>query len=84
MRTLEQESKAQETKPANPAQGAKQESKTVRKNAQHTAAAAGSANGKREEKLVAGIPGAEAENAKLTELTRLVPADAPPPLPANS
>ncbi len=85
MRTLEQESKAQrETKPANPAQGAKQESKPVRKNAQHTAAAAGSTNQKREEKLIAGIPGAEAANAKLSEVTRSVPANAPPPLPANS
>jgi len=73
----------QETKPANPAEGAKQESKPVRRNAQRTAAAAAT-NGKREEKLVAGIPGAEAANAKLSEITRSVPADTPPPLPANS
>src|SRR6185312_7021306 len=74
----------QETKPANPAEGARQESKTVKQNAQHTAAHRSTAQGKRQEKLIAGIPGAEAANAKLAEVTRSVPANAPPPLPANS
>jgi CO/xanthine dehydrogenase Mo-binding subunit len=74
----------QETKPANPAQGSKQETQTVKRNAQHTAAHAANAQGKRQEKLIAGIPGARAANARLSEVTRSVPADAPPPLPANS
>src|SRR6185312_8269608 len=74
----------QETKPANPAEGARQESKTVKQNAQHTAAHRSTAQGKRQEKLIAGIPGAQAANARLSEVTRSVPADAPPPLPANS
>ena len=73
----------QQAKPANPAEGAKQESKPVRHNAEQTAKAP-PAQGKREEKLIAGIPGAEAANAKLSEVTRSVPADTPPPLPANS
>ena len=73
----------QESKPVNPAQGAKQESKPVRRNAQQTATAP-AATGKREEKLIAGIPGAEAANAKLSEITRSVPSDTPPPLPVNS
>lgn len=74
----------QETKPANPAQGAKQESKPVEKNARHTAAPATNGTAKKQEKLIAGIPGAQAANAQLTEVTRLVPVDAPPPLPANN
>src|SRR5438270_9352693 len=78
MPTIEQK----ETKPANPAEGAKEESKPVKKNAQQTAAAA--AKGKRQEKLTAGIPGAQAANAKLAEVTRSVPSDALPPLPVNS
>jgi xanthine dehydrogenase YagR molybdenum-binding subunit len=79
MPTIEQK----ETKPANPAEGAKEESKPVKKNAQQTAQSS-VAKGKRQEKLTAGIPGAEAANAKLAEVTRSVPSDAPPPLPVNS